>query len=231
MSAAELDPRIVRGMQEQLRGRSERIAAGERPIGWKVGFGSPAGMQALGIDRPLVGFLMEAGVIEPGAEVSVTGWVKPAFEPEIAVQLGADVPADARREDVEAAIAGLAAAIELADVDAPPETPESILAGNIFHRHVAFGPVDASRRAAGGIPVAVTVGGEEVAASTDSQALTGEIVEVVRLTAGLLGSAGELLRAGDLIITGSMVPPLFVAAGDDIAADFGPLGSLGVRLR
>ena len=38
------DPRIARGMTAQLAKRRERIAAGERPLGWKVGLGSPATM-------------------------------------------------------------------------------------------------------------------------------------------------------------------------------------------
>ena len=39
------DPRIARGMRAQLARRRERIAAGEAPLGWKVGFGAPAAMK------------------------------------------------------------------------------------------------------------------------------------------------------------------------------------------
>jgi quercetin dioxygenase-like cupin family protein len=49
-----IDDRIPVGMREQLARRDER---GERQIGWKVGFGAPAAMEMLKIDRPLVGFL------------------------------------------------------------------------------------------------------------------------------------------------------------------------------
>jgi 2-keto-4-pentenoate hydratase len=38
------DPRIVRGMEKQLAARRARIAAGEKPIGWKVGLGAPPAM-------------------------------------------------------------------------------------------------------------------------------------------------------------------------------------------
>ncbi len=36
------DPRIASGIQVQLAKRRERIAAGEKPLGWKVVFGSPS---------------------------------------------------------------------------------------------------------------------------------------------------------------------------------------------
>src|SRR5947209_14228300 len=33
------DPRVARGMQAQLELRRRRLAAGDEPLGWKVGFG------------------------------------------------------------------------------------------------------------------------------------------------------------------------------------------------
>ena len=67
------------------------------------------------------------------------------LEPEIAVHLEADVEEGASWDDVHAAIGGLSAAIELADVDFAPSDPETILAGNIYNRHVLLGPVDTGR--------------------------------------------------------------------------------------
>ena len=52
------DPRIARGMKLQLAKRRERIAAGEKPLGWKMGFGAPAAMAKLNISAPLIGYLM-----------------------------------------------------------------------------------------------------------------------------------------------------------------------------
>ena len=42
-------------------------------------------------------------------------------------------------------------------------------------------------------------------------------------------AAGEQLRAGDLLITGSLVQ-VRVAAGDEVVADLGALGSVGLSL-
>ena len=214
-----LDPRIERGTHAMLELRAATLAEGARPLGWKVGFGAPAALELLKTDRPLVGFLTDRGLIEDGATVPVGDWKNPMLEPEIAAYIGDD-----------GAIAGLSAAIELADVDVPPADPEAIVAGNIYHRHVMLGPVDSSRTDGAGIGARLVRGGEVAAETDDPAALTGDIVDVVRLTGELLAACDERLRPGDVVITGSAVAPLSVGPGDTVTAELGPLGSLTVAL-
>jgi 2-keto-4-pentenoate hydratase len=230
VSDPSLDPRVARGMERQLAWRRARLAAGERPLGWKVGFGSAAAMERLGTDRALVGFLTDAGRLDPGATVSLAGWAAPALEPEIAVRVDRDVPGGASAEEVRDAIGALAPAIELADVDPPPNDVEAILAGNVFHRHVLLGPWSEGRRDAAGVTAALLRDGEEVAATDDPQALTGALADVVQATAALLAACGERLLAGDVVITGSVLPPLTVAPGEAVEAVLAPLGRVAVRL-
>src|SRR3954465_6364778 len=105
------DPRIARGMERQLAVRRARIAAGEKPIGWKVGLGAPAAMERLKIKAPLVGFMMENSIVANGATVALAGWAKPVAEPEVAVHMGKDLAGGADRAAAIAAIAGLGPAI------------------------------------------------------------------------------------------------------------------------
>ncbi|MGA7490519.1 MAG: hypothetical protein WBW74_26660, partial [Xanthobacteraceae bacterium] len=132
------DARVVRGMRAQLELRRRRLDGGDAPLGWKVGFGAPAMLERLGIAGPLVGFLTRGARLRSGASISLAGWAKPVAEPEIAVHIGRDVPADADHEAAAAAIAGISPAIELADLTTPPEDPEHILSGNIYQRHVVL---------------------------------------------------------------------------------------------
>ena len=222
------DARIARGPAAMLELRRSRLEAGARALGWKVGFGSPAAFELLGIDRPLVGFLTDRSLVEDGATVPVGDWTTPMLEPEIAVHLVRDVEGDATRDDVRAAISGLSVAIELADVDVPPADPEPILAGNRYHRHVLLGPVDDGRTTADGVRGRLLRDGEEIAGTDTPEAATGELTEVVRLTAELLAANGERLRAGDVVITGSIVPPVKVAPGESVTVEIDPLGSLTV---
>ena len=225
-----LDERIEAGMGEQLARRRERLRAGERPLGWKLGFGAPAAAAQLGIDRPLVGWLTDRGLLPEGATVDVGSWTKPMLEPEIAIHVARDLEPGASREDVAAALRGLSAAIELADLHPPPDDVRAILAGNIYHRHFVLGPVDETRRSAEGIGGRVLRDGEEIASTEDPQALTGELLEIVRLTGELLEACGERLRAGEVVIAGSVVAPVPVAPGERVAVELGPLGRLEVSL-
>lgn len=225
-----LDPRVAGGMREQLALRRARIRAGERSIGWKVGFGSAAALERLSIDRPLVGFLTDAGLLVDGAEVPIGDWRAPALEAEIAVRLGADITGDASWDAVREAVAGIAAAIELADVHPPPEDVREILSGNVFHRHVVLGAFESNRRDASGVTGRVLRDGVEIAATDDPAAATGEIVEVVRLTAELLAGCGEMLRAGEVVITGAVVPPIAIAPGERFGVEMPPLGALELTL-
>lgn len=226
----ELDERIAAGMRDQLAVRRERLRDGERALGWKVGFGSRAATAQLGIERPLVGFLTDRGLLPDGATVDVRTWTNPMLEPEIAVHLGRDLEPGASWDEVGAAVGGLSAAIELADVDPPPTDVRAILAGNIYHRHVILGPVDDMRKTAEGIGGRVLRDGDEIASTEDPAILTGEVVEVVRLTGKLLEACGERLRADDVVITGSVVAPVPVGPGQRLAVELGALGRLAVSL-
>src|ERR1041384_6517293 len=113
------DPRIARGMEKQFAKRKARIAAGEKPLGWKVGLGAPPAMERLKIKAPLVGFMMQSSLVPNAGTVSFAGWTKPVAEPEIAVHLGMDLPGGADRAATIAAVAALGPAIELADLDPP----------------------------------------------------------------------------------------------------------------
>ena len=225
-----LDPRVADGMREQLALRRTRMREGERSVGWKVGFGSAAAFERLSIDRPLVGFLTDAGLLGDGAEVPIGDWAAPALEAEIAVRLGADVGGESSWDMVREAVAGIAAAIELVDVHPPPTDVREILSGNIFHRHVLLGAFDSTRRDATGVTGRVLRDGVEIAATDDPAAGAGEIVEVVRLTAELLAECGEVLRAGEVVITGAVVPPIVVAPGERLRVELQPLGALELAL-
>jgi 2-keto-4-pentenoate hydratase len=156
--------------------------------------------------------------VPSGGAASVAGWTKAVLEPEVAVHLGSDLPGGAGEDAAREAIGALGAAFELADIDFPPDDPEAILAANVYQRAVVLGP--ASEAGAGGdlagVEGRVVRDGAEVARTDDPQAMTGEIV--------------ERLRAGDVVIAGTVVPALEVADGGEIHFDLGPLGAVDVTI-
>ena len=210
------DSPISRGMKSQLAERRRQLARDDRGLGWKLGFGTSAAMQKLGIDAPLVGYLLQSGRLESGAVVDISQWGNPKLEPEIAARVG---------EDGE--ITAIGAAIELIDLDPSVGDPEAILAANIFQRHVLLGPVTEGA-GTGDVSLRVAVNGEEVAATDDVIEATGGLDELVRHVAATLKDAGESLERAEMVICGSVVPALDVAPGDEVEVSLEPLGSLTV---
>jgi 2-keto-4-pentenoate hydratase len=234
MTPAWDDPRFSRGMAAQFERRRKLLDAGHKPLGWKLAFGAPAAMERLHTNAPLVGFLLHSALVPSGSSLFITDWKKPAAEPEIAVHLGKDLPAGADRETAKAAIAGLGPAIELADVDHPSDDVEGTLARNIYQRHVILGRSDVTR--AGGILDGLTGhvfrNGLEIASVSGPpalQELTGELLDIVRHVANVLAIFGEALRAGQIIIAGSIIPPLWVASGEEILFNLAPVDTITVR--
>jgi len=207
------------------------IAAGKKPLGWKLAFGGPAAMERLRINAPLVGFLMAEAVVPSGSTISLAGWKKPVAEPELTVYMGKDLYAEADRQTVMSAIEGLGPAIELVDVGHLSDDVEGILACNIYQRRVILGGSDA--RHAGGrlseLNARVFRNGIEVANTSNFEALTGELVAIVGHAANLLAHFGETLRAGQIIIAGSITQPIWVEAGESIGFHLEPMQPISIN--
>lgn len=243
MQVGWIDDRARRGMAAQMAALAEAQARGASVIGWKVGFGAPAAMQKLGLQAPVVGHLLASARLPDGATVDTGGWTKPVVEPEVAVTLARDLDGSEDRAAVRMAIGTLAPALELADLAFPPEDIERIVAANIYQRHVVFGPAIDAASAAGDAPLpalsaAVRHRGMQGGVPDDAQlavpaplhALTGDPVDIVWHVARMLALYGRRLRAGEVVITGSIVPPVFAASGDQVHYTLDPAGSVSVTL-
>jgi 2-keto-4-pentenoate hydratase len=206
---------VARGTAALLTRRRLILAKAAEPVGWKVGFNAPEIQEKLGIDGPLAGFLTTNGLLEDGAEWSLGKEGEVIVESEVAVELGEDARS----------IGALLPALELADPPDLDQDVETILAGNIFHRAVAFGP-----RVETGSPGAarILVNGEEQHA-VDAEWAGANLGEMVDAVARRLEAADERLRAGDRIITGILAPPHTPRPGDTVRLELEAVG--GVELR
>jgi len=230
-SSGITDPRIHEGMLRQFALFEERKRSGARRIGWKVGFGAATARERLKIGAPLVGFLLDRAILPDGASVSLAGWTKPVAEPEIAIEIGRDIPASASEQEAAQCIAAIGPAIELADIDGPMDDVVSILAGDIFQRNVIFGPRRPITLPGGLSALAGEVmrSGQPVPVPSDLEANTGRLLDTVRQVAATLAAFGEVLRAGDVVIAGSVTPPLMLGADDrTLSWELRPIGSVTV---
>jgi 2-keto-4-pentenoate hydratase len=211
------DERITEGMKHQLGDLRRKLDRDERPLGYKLGFGTEAAMKNLGTDAPLVGHLLTANRLESGAVVDISNWGNPKLEPEIVARAGE-----------QGEITAIGAAIELVDLDTSISDPQAILEANIFQRHVLLGPVSEGADPAEA-KLTVLVDGEEVARADDVTAATGDLDGLVKHVAKTLKAAGAELQRGDMVICGSIVPALDIAPGATVEVRLPPLGSLVVN--
>jgi len=227
------DQRVMKGMAAQMAVRRSQLSSGAQHLGWKVGFSTHAAMERLGTSAPLFGFMTDRSLVGSGSVLSVAGWTRGVLEPEVAVYLGSDVPSRADHAEVRDAISGLGPAVELADLDPDVQDVEGILSGDIFHRHVLLGPVDRSRAGGSitGVEATVFRNGEKIAGSSGPADFAGEAVVILRALALELEANGEALRAGDVVITGSIVPPVKIGPGQALRAQIAPLGEIEVKFQ
>jgi 2-keto-4-pentenoate hydratase len=200
---SEVDPRLVAALEAQLRRRE-----GDR-VGWKLGIGD---RERIG-DEIAVGHLTSATRLESGRAYAPAYGELLHADAEVAVEIGPD-----------GEIVGYGAALELVDLRSPPDTPEDVIAANVFHRAVAFAPTRPALPPEG-VEGRLVVNAEIVAAGPSAS----DLADKVRAAGRILVSVGERLEAGDLIITGSIVQ-VPVAPGDDVEADLGPLGRVRLRI-
>ena len=226
------DPRIIEGLRRQLALREQVLESGARNIGWKVGFGAPAALELMRITAPLLGYLTDTTVFDSGATFNTGGWTPGVVEFEVAVWMGSDVDAGADESEAAAAVAAVGPAIEVADVDLPvgPDGISDIMAGDIFHRGVIFGARDEGRAGLdiSGLTAHITLDDEQIATVTELEAITGPYPWIVSTVASTLASSGERLRAGDVIITGLVIPPVSVDDADRFTFELAPYDPISI---
>jgi 2-keto-4-pentenoate hydratase len=207
--------------------------SGQRVAGWKIAATSAAGQRHIGVDGPLAGRLLATRLVAPGASIDLSANRMRVAEAEFAFRMGAPLPPRGRPyadDEVASAAATLHMAIEVPDSryrDAAAVGGPQLIADLACACWAAVGPaVNLDWRARDLAAHAVTAllngrpagegRGENVGGPL--QALTWVANEIAAYAGGL--------RAGDLVITGTCVPPVPITSGDRVRMDFGDFGSI-----
>jgi 2-keto-4-pentenoate hydratase len=216
----------------QLHNIQRRVSAGARIVGHKVGLSSEAMQQMMGVEEPDYGHLLNDMALDESAPVDATRYLIPRVEPEVGFVLGADLPGeDCTEQDVLAATAYIAAALEL--IDSRIENWKIGLVDTIADNASSAGfvlgarqvdPLDVDLTA---IPVTLARNGDEMGVGR-SDAVLGNPVTSVAWLARKVAGFGVRLRAGHVILPGSCTRAVDARPGDVFHADFGPLGPVSL---
>lgn len=226
----DVPPAVAAGLARQREVLEGALAGGAVQSGWKVGFGAPAAMAMLGLDAPVIGHLLSSGERRSGASIGIGTFTRPVVEAEIAVWIGSDVPADTPAESIGGFVSAVGPAIEIADVDHAPAGVELILAGNIFHDSYILGTPDPACTLADAATLTAVIehAGERLDVERPA-ALTGSLPDVLAQVARLAPLVSRGLRAGDVVLTGSIIVPRPVAPGESFRFVLGGLLPIAVR--
>jgi 2-keto-4-pentenoate hydratase len=208
------------------------VAAGRRAVGRKIGLTNPVVQRQLGVDQPDLGVLFEGMAVDDGGTVAAGRLIQPRIEAEVAMVLGADLDGpDLTTEHVRAAVAEVAAALEVVDsriadwdisfMDTVADNASSGLFVLGSHRR----PLDDLDLRA--VRMTLCEDGGEVSTGTGADCL-GDPIAALAWLAGAARDLGQPLRAGDIVLTGALGPMVAVRAGATYTAEVSCLGSVSV---
>ena len=217
----------------------QKLAAEQKMIGWKIGLTSKAMQQALNIDIPDSGVLLDSMVFTNGASVPAGHFIQPRIEAEIAFVMKAQLEGEGlTRDDVIAATDYVVPSIEILDtrierVDAATGSTRTVfdtISDNAANAGIVVGDEQHAitvhdLRWVGAI---VSRNGEVEETGLGAGVLNDPVESVVWL-ARRLAKYGQCIEAGQTVLSGSFIRPVECPAGSKIVADFGPFGSVAVN--
>jgi 2-keto-4-pentenoate hydratase len=218
------------GVQDRLR--EALLGRGERVAGWKAGFTSKAGQDAYQVTEPVCAFLLASGVLSSGAEISTTRFVKPGVEAEIAFLMRQDLAGPGvTAARALLAVEGALPALELIDFrHSGKAVGTDVVADGVYAKAIVLGgaltPVVGIELALEGLVYEQS--GTVVGTATAAEVM-GTPLNSLAWIANHLGGRGLGLRAGDVVMTGSVSKILQPRAGDAVRATYTRLGSVSVR--
>ena len=216
----------------QDRLREALVARGDRVIGWKAGFTNKVAQTAYGCEEPVCGFLLAAGVFPNRAEVPSARFASLVVEAEVAFVLKHDLagpgvtPARALL-----AVEGAVPALELVDFRMSGKPVASdVVADGVFANAIVVGAplTDVAHLDLAVEGLVYELNGAVVATNAAAEVM-GNPLNSLAWIANHLGGRGLALRAGELVMSGSVSTLLRPKAGDTVRATFTRLGGVAVR--
>ncbi|MCB1462963.1 MAG: 2-oxo-hepta-3-ene-1,7-dioic acid hydratase [Nitratireductor sp.] len=214
-----------------------KLATGRRVVGCKIGLTSRVMQEALGIDTPDSGVLLDDMAFADGATVPAGRFIQPRIEAEIAFIMKSVLEGEVTREEVIAATESVVPSLEILDTRILRKDPQTGAARKIFdtvadnaanagfvlgsQRH---SPETLDLRWAG---VILKRDGEVVATGLGAGVLDDPVTALIWLSRRL-ASVGQRIETGQVVLSGSFISPVECPPGTRIDADFGTFGSIAI---
>lgn len=228
------DMSLETAYQISLHMLERRLAAGEKVIGKKIGLTSLAVQTMLGVDQPDFGYLTDAMAFSQGQDMPISErLMQPRAEGEIAFILKKDLLGPGiTNADVLAATDCVIPCFEVVDsrIENWQIKIQDTIADNASCGLFVLGDKAVSPRKVDLMTCGMVVekNGQIISTGAGAAAL-GSPLNCVTWLANKLGEFGIPLQAGEVILSGSLVPLESVQAGDFMSVSIGGIGNASVR--
>jgi 2-keto-4-pentenoate hydratase len=214
-----------------------RAAMGQPLGGWKLGCTTPVMQEMLGIPSPCAGGILAFAIHNSPAALPFRGFVGPMAECEVAIRLAHDVPARDGGHDsrsIAAYVGACHAAMEVTEEryrDRTDRAAAEFIADDFFQKAIVLGPEVTNWRS---VDLVGARGTTLVAGKIRGEGRGGDVMghplNALAWLADHLATRGKHLKAGDVVLTGSVVIATPIAEGDEAICRLDGLGEARLTL-
>jgi len=205
-----------------------RLARGEQMVGVKMGLTSRAKMIQVGVDEVIWGRLSDSMRVADGGEVSLSRFVHPRVEPEIAFLMGSDLAGKVSGAEAMAAVSAVAPAAEIIDSRfenfsfALPD----VVADNSSSSGFLVGKWNDPATPIQNLGMVLECNGRPAEVGS-SAAILGDPVRSLVEAARMVDEAGLCLRQGWIVLAGAATAAMPLESGSTYRIVVETLGSVG----
>ena len=225
---------VAEGIATQLA--LAELMDAQSPGGFKIGAIAKRMQENLGIHAPIAGFMRAHEIYSSGISLAFASFQAVGVECEIAVRLGHDIPpgpCDAAR--ATAAVAELFPAIEIVENRYGPDLSvvgvPTLIADQMFHAAAVIGPAALWQS----VDLAATRGEILIDGSLIDYGFGADLLGHPMQALAWMAESSEArafggLRRGQVIMLGSVTPPIWLHAPCHVVVRFAGLGDVTVNL-
>lgn len=208
------------------------------PVGFKIGATGKRMQVYLGVDTPIAGFMRAADVYHGHADLRFADFIRPGVECEVAVRLACDLPpGPCSLEQAFAAVGEFFAGVEIVENrygDLKELGTPTLLADQMYHCAAIIGDghnIDWRRLDIGAMRGRISLDDGTADEGVTSDLLGHPLNGLAWLARSAEAAAFGGLKAGQVVMLGSVTPPVWLTGPAVVTVSFPPLPAVTVRLR
>jgi len=211
-------------------------AGATRPGGFKIGATAQRMQEYLGLHGPAAGFMATGGIQRSGTVMRYADFQRPGVECELAVRLAADLPGACTAEQAATAVGDLVAAIEIVEnryTDLASVGTATMIGDQVYHAAAILGEagtLDWRALDIGALRGRLVIDGHQCDEGVGADLMGHPFNCLAWLAGSSVAAAFGGLKAGQVVMLGSVTPPVWLTGPASVSVEFAPLPPVQVRL-